>query len=146
MYQGSRKVHQSLWSYRNSHRRYSVQKGIFLKIHKFRRKKPALESLFNKVSGLEACNFIKKRFQHRFFPGRFAKSLRTPILKSSCEQLLLELIIVFLKKSWELRNRQLRNWQRNLFSEFFGLICCYIQNIYSISPNITGPFLLYSYT
>ena len=29
-------------------------------------KAPVLESLFNKVAGLNACNFIKKRFQHSF--------------------------------------------------------------------------------
>ena len=26
---------------------------------------PVLESLFNKVAGLKACNFIEKRLQHR---------------------------------------------------------------------------------
>ena len=36
-----------------------------------------LESLFNKVSGLEACIFIKKRLQHRCFHVSIAKSLRT---------------------------------------------------------------------
>ena len=33
---------------------------------------------FDKVAGLQACNFIKKKF------------LRTPILKNICEQLLLD--------------------------------------------------------
>ena len=28
-----------------------------------------LESLFNKYAGLKACNFIKKRLQHRCFPN-----------------------------------------------------------------------------
>ena len=27
-----------------------------------------LESLFNKIAGLQACNFIKKRLQHSCFP------------------------------------------------------------------------------
>ena len=40
-----------------------------------------LESLFNKVAGLKACIFIKKRLQHRCFPVNIAKFLRTPILK-----------------------------------------------------------------
>ena len=48
-----------------------------------------LESLFNKVTGVKACNFIKKRLQHRCFPVKFAKFLRTPILKNFCERLLL---------------------------------------------------------
>ena len=33
---------------------------------------------FDKVIGWKACSFIKKRLRHRFFPVKFAKSLRTP--------------------------------------------------------------------
>ena len=40
-----------------------------------------LESLFNKVACPEGCNFIKKRLENRHFPVKFAKILRTPILK-----------------------------------------------------------------
>ena len=36
-------------------------------------KAPVLESLFNKVAGLDACIFIKKRKQHRYFPVNIAK-------------------------------------------------------------------------
>ena len=50
---------------------------------------PVLESPFNKVAGLQSCNFIKNRLQHRCFPVKFAKFLRTPILKNICKQLLL---------------------------------------------------------
>ena len=39
-----------------------------------------LESLFNKVAGPQACNFIKK-IQYRYVPVKFAKFVRTPILK-----------------------------------------------------------------
>ena len=46
----------------------------FCKIH---RTAPVLESLFNKVSGRQTCNFLKKRLQHRCFPVNFAKFLRT---------------------------------------------------------------------
>ena len=35
-----------------------------------------LESSCNKVKGLKACNFIKKRLQHRSFPVKFEKILR----------------------------------------------------------------------
>ena len=38
-----------------------------------------------------ACNFIYKRLQHRYFSVKFAEFLRTPILKNSCERLLLNL-------------------------------------------------------
>ena len=41
--------------------------------------------LFNKVEGLQVCNCIKKRFQHRCFPLNIAKFLKTPILKNICE-------------------------------------------------------------
>ena len=36
-----------------------------------------LESLFNKVASLQACNFIKKRLQYRCFPVNIAKDLWT---------------------------------------------------------------------
>ena len=42
-----------------------------------------LESLLNKVAGLSACNFIKKRLQHRCFPVTFAKYSRTPFLQNT---------------------------------------------------------------
>ena len=44
----------------------------------FTGKTPVLESLFKKVTGLRACNFIEKRLQHRCFPVKFAKFLRAP--------------------------------------------------------------------
>ena len=47
------------------------------------------KSLFNKVAGLQACNFIKKRLQRRCFPEKLALFLRPPILKNICERLLL---------------------------------------------------------
>ena len=46
-----------------------------------------LESVFNKVAGLWACNFITKKLQHRCFPVKFAKFLRKPMLKNICERL-----------------------------------------------------------
>ena len=47
-----------------------------------------LESLFNKAAGLHTCKFIKKRLQRWCFPVKFAKFLRTSILKNICERLL----------------------------------------------------------
>ena len=43
--------------------------------------------LFNK--GLKVCNFIEKRLQHRFFPVKFAKFLRTPFFIEHLRWLLL---------------------------------------------------------
>ena len=48
-----------------------------------------LESLFNKVAGLKACNFIKMRFQYRCFPVNFRKFLATPFSQNTSGRLLL---------------------------------------------------------
>ena len=37
-----------------------------------------------KRSSMKACNFIKKRLQHRYFSVNVDKLLRTPILENSC--------------------------------------------------------------
>ena len=47
-------------------------------------------SLF--VIKLQACNFIKKRLQHRRFSMKFVKFLTTPILRNIAERLLLKII------------------------------------------------------
>ena len=39
----------------------------YQKFRKSHRKTPVLESPFNKVTGMTACNFIKKRLQHKVF-------------------------------------------------------------------------------
>ena len=44
-------------------------------------KTPVPQSLFDKVVGLQICNFIKKRLQHRCFSVNIVKFLRTFILK-----------------------------------------------------------------
>ena len=56
----------------------------------FTGKKPVLESLPNKVAGLNICNFIKKRLQHRCFSMKFHKFLRRPFFKEHLRWLLLE--------------------------------------------------------
>ena len=60
-----------------------------LELRKFHRKTPVLESLFNRITGLKGCKFIKKRLQHRCFPVKFKTFLRAPILKNICKRLLL---------------------------------------------------------
>ena len=47
----------------------------FLKFRNILRKTPVAESLFNKVAGLQPCNFIKYRLQHRCFLVNIAKIL-----------------------------------------------------------------------
>ena len=51
-----------------------------------------MKSLFNKVKGLRVCSFIKKRLQHRYFPVKFEKFLKStffykiPLVAASEEQ------------------------------------------------------------
>ena len=74
-----RKIFQ-IENYRSSHWRCSAN---FAGKH--------LAAPFNKIAVLEACNIGKKRLRHRCFPMKFAKVLRTYILKNICERLLLNL-------------------------------------------------------
>ena len=62
----------------------------YLNILQYPQEIPVLESLFKKVAGLKARNFIKKRHQHRCFPVNIAKFLRVPISKNICERLLFD--------------------------------------------------------
>ena len=76
----------------------------------FQRKTPVLESLFNKVAGLRARSFIKKRLQHRCFPVKLATFLRTSILKNICEQLVAKISTL----------------QKKLFINFFNKIMNFV--------------------
>ena len=51
-----------------------------------------LESLFNKAVGLKACNSIKIMPQHRCFPVKCAKFLRTPFFTEEFLRLLLRFL------------------------------------------------------
>ena len=60
-------------------RRYSI-KTYSENFHNIHSKTSVLDSLFYKFAGLQACNFIKKRFQRRCFPVNIAKFFRTIFL------------------------------------------------------------------
>ena len=77
---------------RSSHHRCFTKKSIFEKFAIFtgKQKTPVLESLFNKIAGLKACSFIKKRLQYKCFPVNTAKFFRILTLKNICERLLLD--------------------------------------------------------
>ena len=53
------------------------------------RKTPVLESLFNQVTVLQFCKFIKRRFQHRFVSVDIVKLSKMHVLKKIYEQLLM---------------------------------------------------------
>ena len=72
---------------RSSHWRCSVKK-VFLKILQISQENTYVRVLFYKVAGLRDWNFIEMRLQHRCFPVKFAKFLRTPILKNISERLI----------------------------------------------------------
>ena len=55
------------------------KKAVLKKCISIHRKTPVLESLYNQVTGLHACNFIKKKFQPRYFSVNIAKFLKTSI-------------------------------------------------------------------
>ena len=68
---------------RSSHRRCSIKKVVPKNFVIFTGKH--LCQIFR------VCNFIKKRLQRRCFPVNIAKFSRTPVLKSICERLLLNM-------------------------------------------------------
>ena len=78
-------------SFKSSHRRCYVKK-VFSKILQISRKHPCWSLFLTKFQVFRPANFIKKRLQYRYFPVKFAKFLRTPILKNICERLLLQFL------------------------------------------------------
>ena len=68
---------------RSSHRRYSIKKAG-LENFAIWTGKQLSRSFF--LIKLQACNFIKKRLQHRCFPVNIAKFPRTPTLKNIYER------------------------------------------------------------
>ena len=62
-------------------------KVIVLK--KFSNESCCVRVFINKVAGPQNSNFIKKRLQHRFFPVKFAKFLRTSCFTDHLQRLLL---------------------------------------------------------
>ena len=73
-------------AFRSSHRGNSVKKCVLKNFGNFTGKH-LCRSLF--LIKLQACNFVKKRLQHKCFPVKFTKFLITFVLKKICERLLL---------------------------------------------------------
>ena len=63
-----------------------------------------LEFRFNKVTVFKTSNFIKKRLQHSCFPVKFAKFLKTAILKHSVKVNHLKLFKFYLLQTLFLPN------------------------------------------
>ena len=69
-----------LWNWQKQSFAGVFQNRCSWKFHNIHKKKPVLEPLFNKVAGLKAYNFIKKKLQHRCFPVNITKFVRTTFL------------------------------------------------------------------
>ena len=54
---------------------------------------------YHSFTGLQVCNFIKKRLQHRCFLVNIANFLRTPILKNICQRMLQDFEGIFVEIS-----------------------------------------------
>ena len=52
-----------------------------------------LESLYNKVAGLQSYEFIKKRLQRKYFPVNLVKFLKPPFLQNTSEGLLVYIFL-----------------------------------------------------
>ena len=66
-----------------------MKNGVLKNLAKFIGKHLCQSLFFNKVADVRPVTLLKKRLWHRFFPGNFAKSLRTPFLQNISGRLLL---------------------------------------------------------
>ena len=73
--------------FRSGHWRCSIKKAILKHFVIFTGKNLCWGLVFNKVAGHQACNFIKKRLQHRHFLANIRKFISRPILKNIYERL-----------------------------------------------------------
>ena len=93
---------------------------------------------------LKSCNpedSVKKRLQHRYFPMRFTKSLRTPILQSNSSGCFWQLVL--LKES---RTKPSATVSDKYRIQLKKSICCY-ENEHSareVIPEFFYPFILVS--
>ena len=109
---------------RSSHRRCSIKK-VFLEFSLYSQENTCVESCFNKVAGLKACDFIKKRLQHRCFSVNIARFIRKPILKNISEWLLLSRPFSR-SELWELGDKYLKRWQYRGLNDLYNILtlCC----------------------
>ena len=87
--------------FRSNHQRCSIKKAILKHFVILTGKHLCWGLFFNKVASHQACNLIKKRLQHRYFPVNIGKCIRIPILKHICKRL--HFWIVFCKNIFQIR-------------------------------------------
>ena len=67
---------------------------FILKSSKFHRIRPVFGSLFYRLPGLRACNFLNKRPQHRYFSSEICEIFQSTYFEEHCEPLLLYLQVI----------------------------------------------------
>ena len=72
------------------------KKGVLRNFAKFTGKYLCHNLIFNKVADLRPATLLKKSLWHRCLPVNFAKFLRTPFLKNTSEQLLLDYFALYI--------------------------------------------------
>ena len=89
---------------------------------------------FNKVARRQACDFIRKSLQHRFFLVSVTKFWRASILKNICERLLL------LKACWGMATQtpflvHMIHWVKSVQYRFFfwSVFSCIRKEIYEVN-------------
>ena len=107
---------------RNSRPEVFCKKCVLRDFAKFTGKHLYQRLFFNKVAGLEACNFIKKETLAQVFPVNLAKFLRAAFLQNTSGWLLLTgedvdltwLHSILLKKILEERKKQIQVFSNGL--------------------------------
>ena len=95
-------------TFRSSRQEVFCKKGVLKNFAIFTGKRLCW-TLFNKVTGLQACNFIMKRLQHICFPVNIVKFLRTTILKKICKRLLSKILGTLIHSNLSKRNEKSYN-------------------------------------
>ena len=79
-------------------------KQVLLKFSKISKENTCVGVFLNKVTGLQTCNFIKKRLQHKCFRVKFPKFLITSFLQKTSGSCFWELVYIttqnFLREVW----------------------------------------------
>ena len=77
-------------TFRSSHRRCSVKKGVLRNTAKFTGKQLCQSLFLHKIAGFRPVTLFKKRLWHRCFPVNFMKFLKAPFLQNTSRRLLLQ--------------------------------------------------------
>ena len=99
-----------------------------------------LEFLFNKVAGLQVCNFIKKRLKHRCFPVKFAKYFKKTSGDCFCSWENLRLTKVYSVGLACPDNAPL-SLRDGLFEKQLFFVCCQYFNFFYLTDQTTEIYI-----